>query len=567
MYLNIFVRRQAKTKQTPEESRNNYVYMELSIEKKEQQHCVALKTPKVSFIHAPKGTLLRVDSPTFTGRVQPRPATPSSSQQNVTYLQSKELLRLKKPRSGFFINEQVVGDCELQQPENKRAATLDPRRIQSQVDAVSKRDKFIVRTSPSYKHMIACIDPCRPCVAAKTRATQTLFDRRSILCGKTDLRRLRPEADSGMALAVAAVGFLYSRLDDAQLWTSNTLDGILELGIGLHDCWMKPTASEQPSSNLETVRFSIGQMPHSVDIEDLRLDVGITPSIRSGTTASECSQLNGDIVGYFASTAKPAGILIHVGGELALALWRKDNLFYLFNAHGCDDIGRIVVPSDEQKTTAEASTSESSACVLMNNRLAVLTDVIDENVKALCKTPTELFVMHEIRVQNVDRVERNPYSKVDQVKCPQPKTSSVDPDVSRARIKNPLHLNCKANLLKSQEILKVPADDLSNLSLASTRKRKGKPITDGNDEKPAPNVDIQATAPAVSVVNKITNEIAPTKLMGTTLIAVCEETLENVMRKIEDRIETKCIIPGEVPNYFYLYTFNRLLTIRFTQRT
>lgn len=82
------------------------MYLELAIQEKENERCVSLREPKVSFIHKPNPPktpatpgceettndefILRVDDPGFSGSVPVLTASPRASQENITFTQTAE---------------------------------------------------------------------------------------------------------------------------------------------------------------------------------------------------------------------------------------------------------------------------------------------------------------------------------------------------------------------------------------------------------------------------------------------------------------------------------------------
>lgn len=447
-------------------------------------------------------------------------------------------LELKKPRSGVFINEQVVGKCTTNRrvtstEERERrdgvigeAARLsyDARKLQAQIDEKAKK-KFIVKTN-AQGEMTACVEPCRPPCTSRARGTQAIFDMRSVIRGNADIRSLRKDADKSHALIISAVALLYSKLDDVQLWTADKVDEVLRLGFCQHTNWTSgPKASPTISSSLpntSSTSFEFKDFPRSIDVRGFRLAIEVLPSMCKGAMMPPnlsfgCSELFRCIVELF-KKKDTSGVLIEVG-DIAMALWRKENLYYLFVGYECDETGRCV-----SGTTTE---QKGAACIMMNNRLTDLCDMAVQNATITCKTNAS-FALHELRVKSVDIAPINEFF-----------VQMGDAELASTATARSALAEQKAQTVQQppaddavvDAITPVPLKELSILSLVGGRKRRRPPSAGNKSDSKS-----QTALPAL---------INPLQAMQSLADAV-NTTLETVIEKIEDKIETKCIVPTVV---------------------
>lgn len=414
-------------------------------------------------------------------------------------------LKLKKPRSGVFINE-----LSTAVPNPRINTNIDPRKVQDEINAATK--KFIVQMDPITDEMQALLSkPRRPKHELKHRGTEILNDQSSIVQASVSALK---NVTASQSLVIATLAYLYSKLENAKYWNGSKLDDIIRLGVLNHEHWLHPKDKPTPkvTSDLYTNVLDLAAIPTSIDLHGYRVNIELTPAICRGEIMEKvpffCSALNCGLMKCFKGT-RTVSVIVEAA-NVSMVLWRSKGMYYMFNVFPCDKSGKY-------------SVDKGSASILMNNRLAELIEILDKNLSRTCQ-PKTTFVMHEIRVCDVTKIERNEYFNNDDLHPMEQKKAKT------------IELPPAAEPLVIPE---VPLHELSDLSVCGGKRRKSQMQTSAE-----PSASNEALAQSQTT--------AIDKQAEKMLIDVCEMTLEAVLDKIEDKIELNCIDSAGIVHDFPL---------------
>lgn len=335
--------------------------------------------------------------------------------------------------------------------------------------------------------------PCRPKHELKTRGTEILYDQSSIVLASV---QSLDNVTAPQSLVIATLAYLYSKLENAKYWNGAKLDDIIRLGVVYHDKWSDRKDSQAHSLNMTTI-------PTTIDLYGFRVNIDLTSGICRGELMENvpfhCSALNCGLSKCFRGT-KTVGVIIEAT-TVAVVLWRSKGMYYMLNVFACDNTGKYAVDN-------------GCACILMNNRLSELIGLLAENLSRICQAKST-FVLHDIRVCDVNKIERNEYFNDDDVQ-----------DWLQEPTKN-TELSSAAQPAPPLVIPDVPQHELSDLSVCGgKRKKRQTPI----NESVVPQ---EAFEPSQTTI-----------IIDKMLIDECEMTLEYVLDKVDDKIELKCIDEG-----------------------
>lgn len=345
--------------------------------------------------------------------------------------------------------------------------------------------------------------PRRPKHESKHRGTEILNDQSSIV--QASMSAL-DNVTAPQSLVIATLAYLYSKLENAKYWNGSKLDDIIRLGVVFHDKWMdpkdQPTPKVHQTSESKSNVLDVTTIPTSIDLHGFRVNIELTPAICRGEIMEKvpffCSALNCGLMKCFKGT-RTVSVIVEAT-NVSMVLWRSKGMYYMFNVFACDKSGKYTV-------------DKGSACILMNNRLAELIEILDKNLSRSCQ-PKTAFVMHEIRVCDVDKIERNEYFNNDDV---HPLMQKQMKQIELPSAAEPL------------VIPEVPLHELSDLSVCGGKKRKSKMQR-----------SVDTSASTKEALDR-TQTVVVDKQADKMLIDVCEMTLESVLDKIEDKIELNCI--------------------------
>lgn len=433
-------------------------------------------------------------------------------------------MELKKPRSGFFINDDHIDES------TRDELPYDPRKLQSGIDELSRKKgkKFIVDETKNVATFDESIAVGKDQCVSSTQAT---FDRQSIMSGTMSLVPLGPAKEpvsyrQQRALEICAFAFLYSRLYNPICWTSFTVDTVLTRGSERFADWC--------NQNYRGDVFSIGSIPSIYNLDKYRIEIDLKPFAETGVFTHElsfaCSALIKCVRTMF-NENKVKGLLIEIY-NYALVLWIYDGLYYMFDPFERDSTGSAIPMN--LTSTKDKPLIVGKACLIMNNKLEFINEKLYDNLLATVAVPAD-FNCHAIEVIRMDHMEQNKYVRqavvADEEKVDNNQTSPDDG----------LKLKNRAIVGKMDKVMPIPNADLSDLSLRrNTGRKKRRPIS--RKENP----------PILSIMSGYDNSqqlvdvVDETELIDPMLGEMCQTFLDPVVEKVVQECWDKCLQKGEI---------------------
>lgn len=430
---------------------------------------------------------------------------------------------MKKPKSGVYINEDELANCD-----QNLLGPHEPRQVQQYIKE-RKLSTFLVTEENG--QLYATVEKKPKCFKpSRAKGTQVLFDFKKIIRGNTHIANMCKEARGWHALSVTATAFTYSKMTDPRLWTTETVDDIIKTGLSFSNTWSEPVEDEM-----------INGLPLAFDFKGFRIRIGLQPNVTVGDLAPAltyvCSDLCRAITRAFNEDTKSKGIFVETA-DFVFIVWRKEELYCLFDPFARDQYGN------------DTSHDDGCACVMLNNRLTEICQTIYSNLTKLMVAPNINFRLHQIVVQQVDKViYANIFKDTPMIvnETRMVRTSTINQVTSKMNIVNEIRMartsiafnqsTSKMYIpLTSHGVRSVPANELSELSLVGFRKKRKivKPVTSIIPM-------IKPDDPA-NLLLGASNEI-PIDAIGLDTIITAqaiEATLDQVLDRIQDKIDAKC---------------------------
>lgn len=387
----------------------------------------------------------------------------------------------------MFINEEELADYDkLESP--------DPRQAQEHLKN-KKKSKFVITEDKG--QLYATLDNTDKKKITHGKATQVVTETEQIIRGKTSLLMVCKEARGWHALSVVTTAFVYSKISDPCVWTSGTVGEIIKSGLSFSTKWNEPKIDHLTEG-----------LPLKLDYKGYRIQIDVEPDVYTGelypALAYICSELCRSITANFNLDNKSKGIIIEIE-NIVLIVWRKENVFFLFDPFERDECGN--------------DSPEGFACLLLNNNLSDVCHVIYNNLNKLV-APSTKFRLHQIVVTQVDKVM---YANI-----------FKDPPliVEEAKLQGAVS-KMSIPPLMGQAVPTVPVSELSNLSLLGKRKvRKAAKIA--SESLLVKTDDAKPTDPETVNYSDLFG------LNSTMKSNEIEAALDSVLDRIQDKIEAKC---------------------------
>lgn len=386
----------------------------------------------------------------------------------------------------MFINETEVVTCDFN-------LSMNPREVQAKLNE-DKKARYRLNQDPNGNYY-ATLDKTKIKKPSKARGTQVLFDSKITIRGTTCVERMCTDPLKWPALSIAATAFMFAKLFDPICWTSSTVDEVLKMGKAFSIAWPQTTDD-----------LLIQNLPTTAEIKGFRIAISIQPNYETGVMVVDlsyvCTQFNHQMSQIFKNNRSKAVIVEF--DDVVFSVWFKKDTYYLF-----DSFNR-----DEHCNALPMENLAGAAFIMCHNQLSIVCQTIYDNVASLDKKP---YKLHTVYIMRIDKIMYDKYT-VNEMEA---KENVLKVNVKKDT-KESSAIKSAGPLGGHEQVSPVPLGDLSELSLQKKRKKK---VADAESVK---NNEIIAA-----------NESGPSKLKETSL-NVLDDTLNEILDRIQDRIDAKC---------------------------